>query len=88
MWWYSGNRGILISFVDNHGASNLLVEVLTSSGFNCGILVGVNETKLEVLNYMLELYFITIFLKSKSDDFLWAFTSIYSPTGNNPRTTF
>jgi hypothetical protein len=50
--------------------------------------VSINESKMEVLNYFLGFYSIIVFLKSKSDGFLWAFTSVYGPTGNNPRTAF
>lgn len=53
-----------------------------------GILIGVNETKFEILNSQLGLYSITVFLKNKSDGVSWTFTNVYGPTVNSPREPF
>jgi nitrate reductase NapE component len=61
---------------------------LPSVGNSGGILLGINENKLEVIDTLILSFSIIILIKNKFLGFVWMFTSIYGPTLMNQRNNF
>jgi exonuclease III len=61
---------------------------LPSVGSSGGILVGINEDKIEILDKLILSFSITVIIKNKFSGFTWMFISVYGPTVMNQRNLF
>lgn len=62
--------------------------ILPSTRISGGILLGINDDKIEILNSWILTFSITILIKNKTSGFIWMYTTVYGPTIANQRDNF
>lgn len=60
----------------------------SSVGASGGILLGINESKFEVLDSWVMDFSISVLLSNKNEPFIWLFTTVYGPVLSVNRTAF
>jgi mRNA deadenylase 3'-5' endonuclease subunit Ccr4 len=62
--------------------------VLPSQGRSGGILLGINEGIIDLLDYWIHSFSISILIKNKNSGFIWLYTTVYAPISMGLRNQF